>query len=146
MARPSHDLKAIDQIDQISALASIARRREVSLRTALTRATQALSEAEAAESQCRQAYEVQRDRWRDALARGGVYRQRRLNEASHSVETERAALVNALSAQDAAVSTRARAQANLQEQRALLQANARKQEKLREWLASLQASKVSHRA
>ncbi|WP_087723574.1 hypothetical protein [Pandoraea sp. PE-S2T-3] len=134
MARASHDLNAIAQID---ALASIARRREVSLRVAVTRATQALNEAEAAETQRRHACEVQRQRWREALTRGGVYRQRTLSEASHAVETERSALVGALSAQDAAIAASAQARAALQEQRALLQTNARKQEKLREWRASL---------
>ncbi|VVD79895.1 hypothetical protein PIN31009_01086 [Pandoraea iniqua] len=143
MARPPHDLKAIAQID---ALTSIAKRREVGLRVAVTRATQALDEAEAAERQRRQACEVQRQRWRDALTRGGVYRQRTLSEVSHSVEAERSALVGASSALDAAVAACAQAQAALQAQRVLLQANARKQEKLREWRASLRASTRSHRA
>ncbi|MGC7406718.1 hypothetical protein ACPWR0_22300 [Pandoraea pneumonica] len=137
MARPSRELKGIAQI---AALAALARRREASLRAAVTKAMQALDAARATEETRRRTCEAQRRRWHEALARGGVYGQRALGAASQCVEAERAKLVDAVSAQDAAAAHTAQSQSDLQVQRALLQENARKQEKLRELLASLQAS------
>ncbi|VVE19224.1 hypothetical protein PPN31114_03062 [Pandoraea pneumonica] len=137
MARPSRELK---DMAQIAALASLARRREASLRAAVAHAVQSLDAAEATLAQRRRVYEAQRQRWHDALARSGVYGQRALGTASHGVEAERAALAGALTTKEAAAASAAQARSNLQAQRALLQENARKQEKLRELLASLQAS------
>lgn len=137
MARPSRELK---EMTQIAALASLARRRETSLRAAVARAVQSLDDAEAMLVQRHHAYEAQRQRWHDVLTRSGVYGQRALGKASHGVEAERAALADALTTKEAAAASAAQARSNLQAQRALLQENARKQEKLRELLASLQAS------
>lgn len=138
MAQSSRELKGGAQI---AALAALARRREASLRAAVTRAMQALNAARATEQTCRRACEAQRLRWHEALARGGVYGQRALGAASQCVEAERAALVDAVSALDASAARAAQSQADLQVQQELLQDNARKQEKLRELLASLQPSR-----
>ncbi len=131
MARPSGDLK---DDNGLAALATLARRREASLRAALARMTAAARDANEAVAVSERACDTQRRAWQDALSRGGLYAQREAHGATRSVEAERTALAEAKARHGAAMEHAQRAETAVQQQRERLQANARKQEKLRELL------------
>ncbi|MDR3397851.1 MAG: hypothetical protein P4M06_09840 [Pandoraea sp.] len=131
MARPSGDLK---DRDGIAALATLARRREASLRAALARLAAKARDAAEAVTASEHACDTQHRAWQDALSRGGLYAQREADGATRSVEAERTALGEARARHNAAIEQAQQAETALQQQRERLQANARKQEKLQELL------------